>query len=801
MSPRYAYASNLSSVLWIILRTIPNFVISTTDCKKKSLALLDLVKQIEKKDFGAEKWSSYRPPLKAPSKPAARKPQNSKSPTTLKESKANAQVQFKPSTESKPQLQTVPKTESLVEDVEKHLLKLESRESTVQKFAPTQPPFESTELSSSLSWRDQLEIINDDTSVVLPIKPVSFPKGRTKFNDSHYAIGEKRPIHDWRSHLSQLNLESQPTREVTTVVDLNIVKNKSDFQYANANETPIGSRKSHSEPCNEVLVQKQESKSHSSNKNVASKTPLDLLRTSLNEKDSHEGCFANNQSATARGRVQEIPGASRTEETARGNLLYSNNLKQCRQDAPRNISHEKPNGSGDGWQDANAVHSSQTEMLPWQMDEQQIQKKFHQIQPVTQDLGGAESHEERMRTASSRDRKRRLSPDEWRNGKTKDIWKRNQSREGWWGNQIQDNWERNESQHGIKTYPSQQENEFNSINQSQIGWNQVTDPNYDLNHKQNLGQTSNPWVKNYNHKSKLSENQDAWNSWNGERISVCPRSGPLHPQISSVPEESTPRHFPPPNPTFSGCNDDFVRNSHGIRRSAVSGGQSQTYYDGTLTGNGNTGHRNFDHRPLDPSNFPDQAFSSGNYHQDSSNSNKAFDVEEVYSTLEALIPSLDMLSPALNALILVARKRGSDTAEALSLFVDPEHINLMNLCLSDIANRAGDLNTSHADFLRKGVSLGRQLLDYAKRQTNQAGASGEMSLGNLDITSLALSTMDESEQNIAQFIRNAAARDGFNNITNEELFAVFTRVRQRQEVVRKPAVTSFSDSFLSEMLR
>ena len=91
-----------------------------------------------------------------------------------------------------------------------------------------------------------------------------------------------------------------------------------------------------------------------------------------------------------------------------------------------------------------------------------------------------------------------------------------------------------------------------------------------------------------------------------------------------------------------------------------------------------------------------------------------FNVHEAYDALEMIAPTLDLLSPALRAIIAVARKRGADTPEAIQLFIDPENINLISLCLYNFKIQMKNANATLLLRLLKGFKLGQDLLRFSK---------------------------------------------------------------------------------------
>jgi len=99
-----------------------------------------------------------------------------------------------------------------------------------------------------------------------------------------------------------------------------------------------------------------------------------------------------------------------------------------------------------------------------------------------------------------------------------------------------------------------------------------------------------------------------------------------------------------------------------------------------------------------------------------------FSMNEALTILEALSPSLEMLTPALDAIIMVARKRGTDTFDAIQLFTVRENMELVNICLYNFKTSASSADARKKANLEYGYTMGRKLLAYCKWRVKSAAA-------------------------------------------------------------------------------
>ena len=89
-----------------------------------------------------------------------------------------------------------------------------------------------------------------------------------------------------------------------------------------------------------------------------------------------------------------------------------------------------------------------------------------------------------------------------------------------------------------------------------------------------------------------------------------------------------------------------------------------------------------------------------------------FNIEAALCALEALVPTLDLLSPALKTILAVARKGRARTPATYRLFVDPGNVKLVRLCLHNFKTQMSQANATWQPRLERGYSLGQDLLSY-----------------------------------------------------------------------------------------
>ena len=270
-------------------------------------------------------------------------------------------------------------------------------------------------------------------------------------------------------------------------------------------------------------------------------------------------------------------------------------------------------------------------------------------------------------------------------------------------------------------------------------------------------------------------------------ISYCPLSGPIGTSAAS---ELAPFHFPPPPPVYSSTEWSLLQSntkddSDGVMPSNHEDHTMYNIHTGSKAPDCNT-NNSYERQPTNssvpsggtgfsrvPHSLPPE---QGNVQPTS----QSFDVNEAYRTLERLVPSLDVLGLALDALILVARQRGSTTPHALKLFVDPEHINLMNLCLVNFDEQTRSSSLSQGRLLHEGVAQGRKLLEFANQHCGEDVTTAKRT-DTLNMKAIATATVGQSQEAIIMFIRNAAAYKGLDNLTNDELSDVYLKVQDLQK--------------------
>ena len=397
----------------------------------------------------------------------------------------------------------------------------------------------------------------------------------------------------------------------------------------------------------------------------------------------------------------------------------------------------------------------------------------------------------------------------WSKGQHDQSWSKGQRDQSWSEGQHDQSW--SEGQHDQSWSKAQQDQSWSkgqhdqslSKGQQDRTWSAVESENRNFP----------PPPDNFNRRPDHSANPDApsENKNQTSGILYCPRSGPVG--TSKEASELAPRHFPPPTPDYSSTKWSLFHSntkdeSDGVMPSNHTDQTMNNIYTGSNASDYKT-HNSYERPPTNNSvTSGGTRYSGAPYGLPPERANvqptsQSFDADEAYRTLERLVPSLDILGPALNALILVARQRGSTTPHALKLFVDPEHINLMNLCLVNFEELTRTSSSSQGMLLREGVALGRKLLEFATHHGGDHVTTPKRT-DTLDTKAIATATIGQSQEAIIMFIRNAAAYKGLGNLTNDELSDVYLKVQDLQKTLRQTAASKINlmnDAMLSAMMR
>ena len=93
----------------------------------------------------------------------------------------------------------------------------------------------------------------------------------------------------------------------------------------------------------------------------------------------------------------------------------------------------------------------------------------------------------------------------------------------------------------------------------------------------------------------------------------------------------------------------------------------------------------------------------------------AFNADSLYTDMEKVTKEVGVVGSAVKAIISVARSFGSNTEKALTVFKDPDHINLLKTFFSELEIKAKSSSyCSLTDDLHKAVVSGKKLFGYVK---------------------------------------------------------------------------------------
>ena len=241
-------------------------------------------------------------------------------------------------------------------------------------------------------------------------------------------------------------------------------------------------------------------------------------------------------------------------------------------------------------------------------------------------------------------------------------------------------------------------------------------------------------------------------------------------------------------------------------KSSISEGGS---YDGYQnSGQQNWKYGNYANQNSSGSNAPSYSGQSAsqygiNYNSGSNagySTSAKFNAEEAYAMFEALSSSLDMLAPAMTALIAVARSRGSNTPEAMKLFVDREHSEVVKLCLESFKEKMKTAPGPQYAKLQQAVAIGQRLLSYAQEMVPRSSVQKRGS-ASLDVGAIAKATMGQDEGSVMNYIKRTAHCARITHFTSTDFSELLFKVMELQKNFRQNVnKVDLNDQMLSAMM-
>ena len=144
-----------------------------------------------------------------------------------------------------------------------------------------------------------------------------------------------------------------------------------------------------------------------------------------------------------------------------------------------------------------------------------------------------------------------------------------------------------------------------------------------------------------------------------------------------------------------------------------------------------------------------------------------FNFSEFLTLLSFMTTQMGLIGTALKALISQAQKEGSNSINALKVFVDDDNEMLLNMCL----RKLGDITPKNASII-KTVSLGKRLPDYCRMRVKQL----QNEHCGLNLRQIAEITNGKSSSFIVDYIKQKLRSQGTTNITLQKLNQIFLSI-------------------------